>query len=165
MRRDGRRACLQRVEGFQAVLATAAGAGGRGKRRLQFAAQYLPAAREGRAPPYFATIALDAPAPPPPTQHHQHHQHHSSASASSCCATHATTSAAVASSSPAPPHTPEAALHAPAGVAKAAAARYRVPREGQVRFHGCALWGFLYSPTHYAPKGELKQATKARSNK
>jgi hypothetical protein len=33
------------------------------KRRLQFAAQYLPATREGRAPPYFASIPLDAPAP------------------------------------------------------------------------------------------------------
>jgi hypothetical protein len=109
------------VEGFQAVLATAAGVGGKGKRRLQFAAQYLPATREGRAPPYFATIALDAPPPPPPAMesHHPHHQQHPSSS----------------SSSPAPPHTPQAAApHVPAGVAKAAAARYRVPREGQVRF-------------------------------
>jgi hypothetical protein len=50
---------VPKVEGFMALLAVCGKGVSPTKKKLPFAANYLPAEREGRGPPYFASIPID----------------------------------------------------------------------------------------------------------
>ena len=47
------------VDGYKALLAVCGKGSSPVKKKLAFTAYYLPAEREGRTPPYFASIAID----------------------------------------------------------------------------------------------------------